>query len=147
MSLFFLYRKQKKLCRPTQHFNVTTQCYMFRFAWTNTRHFFYNNLKNISTFEHAIILIWELIKFGHLLKFIKVIKINPQYQVSCRTYSNTALQVQQYSATGTAIQGYRYSNTALHVQQYSATCTAIQRYTYTTELCTCSVTLKHTRTQ
>jgi hypothetical protein len=41
----FLYHKQTKICRPTQHCDVTTQCYMFRFAWTIIRHFFLQQLK------------------------------------------------------------------------------------------------------
>jgi hypothetical protein len=53
----FLYHKQMKICRPTQHFSALSHiatCFGSHEPSSGTS--FYNSLKHIGTFEHAVIL-------------------------------------------------------------------------------------------
>ena len=64
----------KKICCPTQHFNITSQRYMFRLAWTIIGHFFLWQFKNRY--------IWAHNQSSCVLQCIYVCSCEPQHVAS-----------------------------------------------------------------
>ena len=75
---------QTKIYCPSQHFNVSTQCYIFRFAWPIIRHLFWQHFNKRRCISACNIIL--LVTSQNICPFIKIINMRHIYRLKYPNY-------------------------------------------------------------